>query len=474
MKEVKNLNRWKYYNLDRVEEILENNPKAVILLCGASSSGKSFAAEELKNVFKENNLNSVIISTDSYNKGISGIICDKVNIKYFKNSLKNIEKIKEIVKKCIINTNFNDKFNKNDLINIKNGIKNLIDKKDINNFLCLLKKEFDIINFDEPQVYDLIKVARDVNRLLDNQVIKEKKYSKIISEQLPRDTLIDGKAIDVIIVEGIYSLEKAVVNNINKDLVVSSFIEGNAKSLFLRRVIRDAKSTSADNCFTISSYFKYIVPSYINTILPNKFNSDFVLKNDISFSELRSGNLYTTKEKVLVNNPNLIKELLNMGKVILKEKHCDIYFYSEGENISEQNLLRLRTIYDEKTKTYVPTSLIHKGAIKNRKDNKIVRPINLLIKEGDFFKIFKSKQDFLNNMELAQFKIDRQTIKTRTKISINNQELTIDDIKNEGVFVEFSNYKDPKLIEYIKQNATIKNKQISNKRSLQKEKSHTL
>ena len=77
-------------------------------------------------------------------------------------------------------------------------------------------------------------------------------------------------------------------------------------------------------------------------------------------------------------------------------------------------------------------------------------------------------------MELAQFKIDRQTIKTRTKISINNQELTIDDIKNEGVFVEFSNYKDPKLIEYIKQNATIKNKQMSNKRSLQKEKSHTL
>ena len=449
MFELKSVSRWKYFNVDRVDEILENHKKAVILLSGASSSGKSYSAKILQQTLLECGYNSVVISTDSYNKGISGIICDKVNLNYFKNKLENIEKIKEIVKKCIINTDFNEKFNKNDLIKIKKQINNLIDKKDLDLFLKCLKIEFDKINFDEPSVYDLYKVARDINKIINNQTIKEKKYSKVISEQLPRDTIIDGSKIDVVIVEGIYALEDSLLQNLDSSIVIKNFIEGNAKSLFLRRIIRDAKTTSADNCFTIGSYFKYIVPSYVSGILPSKFKADCVLKNDMTFSELRTGDLYATKQKVKVTNPNLIQCLLKLGKIQSSEKHCDIYFCSEGENVTEENLLRLRTIFDEDKKEYVPTSLIHKGAIKNRKDEKIIRPINILIKEGDFFKIFASEQDFIQNMQTAQFSVERRTYKTRIRIKLGEQELTIDDIKSEGVFVEFKNQANPKLIQKI-------------------------
>lgn len=454
--EEKSVSKWKFYNLDRVEEILEKNKKAVILISGASSSGKSYSAKILQQMLSDQNYNSVVLSTDSYNKGISGIITDKVNENYFKNNLKNIEKIKEIVKQCIYNTDFSEKFNNNDLKNIKNKIKNLIDKKEINIFLNALKTEFDKINFDEPSVYDLDKVARDVNKLLNNETIKEKKYSKIISEQLPRDTYIDGNKIDVIIVEGIYALEDNLLDKLDKQLVVTNFVESNAKSLFLRRVIRDAVSTSADNCFTISSYFKYVVPSYVNTILPNKKNADFVFKNDMTFSEFRTGSLYTTKEKVKIHNPQILKNLLEKGKITSVERQRDIYFCSKDEKVTEENLLRLRTIYDEQQQKYIPTSLVHKGAIKKRKDNKIIRPINILIKEGDFFKIFKDEQDFISNMQMSDFQIERETIKKRTRLKIGEQELIIDDIKNEGVFIEFTNEVDNKLINYIKENAKTK------------------
>lgn len=461
MLELSSLSRFRFFNLDRVQEILENHSKAVILICGASSSGKSYVAELLKQTLNTAGLKTATISTDNYNKGVSGIICDKVNENYFKNKLENIEKIKEIVKNCIINTDFSEKFCKNDLNLIKKHINNLINKKDVSLFLTALKTEFNKINFDEPTVYDLKKVASDINSIISNNDIIYRKYSKVISEQLQTNDIICGKNVDVVIVEGIYALENDIINRIPNDMLVLNFVEGNAKSLFLRRVIRDAKSTGADNCFTISAYFKFIVPSYINQILPNKQKADFVFKNDMTFIEIRSGDLYATKEKVQILNSELLAYIMKNSKIISTEKQRDVYFCSQGENVTEENLLRLRTIYDEQTKTYLPTSLVHKGAIKNRKDGKIVRPINILIKEGDFYKIFKDENDFINNMKFAQFNIERETHKTRTRVVISGQELTIDDIKNEGVFIEFSNNANPVLIEKIKSLANSKNYKIN-------------
>ena len=227
--------------------------------------------------------------------------------------------------------------------------------------------------------------------------------------------------------------------------------------MFLRRVIRDAKSTSADNCFTIKSYFKYIVPSYLNTILPNKKNADIVFVNDMTFSELRQGDLYLTKEKIKITNKNLIQFLLKNGKVLSKEFQRDIYISAYDENISSDNLLRLRTISFDNGKTYTPTSLVHKGAPKTRLDGKQIRPINVLISEGDFEKIFSSEQQFLSNLYNAGFRQDRTTIKTRYRILISGQSITLDDIKNEGVFVELSQSTDKKFLDFVRQNANTKN-----------------
>ena len=260
---------------------------------------------------------------------------------------------------------------------------------------------------------------------------------------------VDPKDYDVYVIEGIYALEDELLDNIDQNITIKNFVESDAKSLFLRRVIRDAKTTSADNCFTINLYFKYIVPSYINGILPNKEKADCVFKNDMTFNELHSGDVYETKQKIRVKNAAMLKDILSVAKIISQERQRDIYFCGKDEDVSNENLLRLRTIYDNDKKQYIPTSLVHKGAIKSRKDSKITRPINLLIKEGDFFKIFKDEQDFINNMKFAQFDIERITKKTRTRIKVVDQELTIDDIEGEGIFLEFGNDIDFALIQSI-------------------------
>ena len=222
-----------------------------------------------------------------------------------------------------------------------------------------------------------------------------------------------------------------------------------AEAHLLRICGTHAKTTSADNCFTIGAYFKYIVPSYINGILPNKVKADCVFKNDMTFAELHSGDVYETKQKVRVQNAEMLKELLSVAKIVSIQKQRDIYFCGKDEEVTGENLLRLRTIFDDDKNEYIPTSLVHKGTIKSRKDNKITRPINLLIKEGDFFKIFKSEKDFVDNMKFAQFDIDRIVKKTRTRIKIGEQELTIDNIENEGVFIEFGNDVDFNIIQNI-------------------------
>lgn len=307
MKTITNLNQWLYSNLDLIEEDLEKNDKSTVLVCGASSSGKSYSTELLKEFLEKHNHKCCILSTDSYNKGISGIITDKVNSKYFKNSLNNIEKIQEIVKKVIISTDFNDKFNKDNIKNLHKYLKEYMNENEINKFCSMCKYEFDNINFDESSVYDLKLLANDINALSVNQSITKKEYSKIISEQIPNNSIVNGGNYDVILVEGIYALNENLSKNLTKKSFIKNFIDCDSKTMFLRRIIRDCKNTSASTDFTIKAYVNMIYPSYINEILPTKNSADFILQNNMTFDELRNGEKFTTKIKIKITDANFLK-----------------------------------------------------------------------------------------------------------------------------------------------------------------------
>ena len=309
---VHHVDKWGYCNLDLVEEVLEKEKKAIVLIAGASSSGKSFCADYLATMLKHNGHHAVTISLDKYNVGLSGIIPNKVNANYFSGGLKDMKTIRKRIKDIIYDVPFDKKYAPEVLDRIADSLSDVIDPSRMPTFLKGLKEEWAKLNFDETTVYDLKEACRDIKKLCQDKRIRAKEYSKIVSERVPSDLIIDGKDYDCIIVEGIYALDKTVLRELGKAKnVVKDFIAGNAKSLFLRRIIRDSKISSASNAFTTKLYFTSILKSYQETIFPSRLESDILLYNDMAFSEIRAGDLYTTQEEIHILDERKAKKLLS-------------------------------------------------------------------------------------------------------------------------------------------------------------------
>lgn len=451
---VNDIETWCYANLDRIEELLQNGQKAVILVAGASSSGKSFACKALKEILLQNNIKSYTLSTDDYGKGISGIITNKVNENCFENKLANVKEIIGIIKTVITDSDFTEKFSENNLQIIKEKCKDLISPIEMQVFLNGLKDEFSRINFDEPSVYDLPYLANNITTLLNGGDIYKHSYSMIVSEnKTDYSNIIKGKDFDVIIVEGLYALNPLLTDSLPKDNIIKNFVECNDKTLFLRRVIRDALRTTADNCFTVKNYLKYVVPGYCSTVKPTKVNADFVLQNNMTFNELRKGQSHTEQSKIKIENKKLLGSIFSGCKIVSMQFQKDLYFDSlNNENANNDNILRVRCLSNDGGKTYELSSMLHKGHIKTRSDGKINRPINLLIKEGDFNKIYSNEQDLIQDFLSAGLYVSKCIIKKRTKIMLDNQEFTLDAVINQGkqmLYVEYETENNSNIVNQL-------------------------
>ncbi len=442
--------KWIYANMDLTEENLENNSKSLIVIAGASSSGKSFLSSSLTQAFKKNGKRCLTFSLDQYNYGLSGIIPNKVNLNYFNSSLTNIGEISKKIKEIIMDIPFENKYDADAIAKIRGALVNLLPENDLEIFLKGLSEEWKKLNFDEPTVYNLKEAAEDIVKLFKNQKIDAKNYSKFYSERLPSEKVYDGNEYDVIIVEGIYALNKEFLDGVDSLNPIKNFIEGNPKTLFLRRIIRDKKNTSASTPFTISLYFKYIIDSYNKTILPNKKYADIVLENDFSFSELRTGDLYTTRDTFPIENEKAIVFLKNNSKVGNVSYEKDFYFTVPGEKQENQNLLRFREHSLDGGKTYVPGSLVHKGAPKFRMDSKIIRPINILLDETEIGKVWQDNDDalfaFLNN----GFQLANAEEKIKTKITYKNQSFSIYEVRGKQAYIEIGQENKTDVISEVK------------------------
>lgn len=452
--ECHHMDKFGFANLDYIDEIQEKENKAVVLIAGASSSGKSYAASFLNKLLSNYHHHPLTLSLDSYNVGLSGIIPNKVNLNFFNNSIENISEISAKIKKIIYNVPFENKFSDNVLKQIEIGIKDLIDEKDLKKFIEGLKAEWNRVNFDEPSVYNMKEAYEDILKLLENKKIKEKKYSKVYSERLPMKKTIDGNKYDVIIIEGIYALDNSFIDlfkQSNKS-IITNFVDGDAKSLFLRRVIRDKRFTSANSIFTIQLYFKYILKAYYETILPSRENADIILNNDMTFIELTNGELYLTKDEISTEDKNIYSYLKKFGQIKETIYQKDIYFVTKNENESKykNNILRFRLISDDEGKTYHPSSLVHKGNIKLRKDNKIIRPINILLSEEEIGKVWKDEQSCINDFIYAGFIVGKIEKKIKTKLVYNSQAITLKEFEGVGSYIEFNTPYNYKTIQSIK------------------------
>lgn len=448
-KELHHIDKWGFANVDFGEEILEKNQKALILIAGASSSGKSYGAVFLKQMLEKMGHKACIISLDQYNGGLSRIIPNKVNLNYFNSSIKDMGRIYSKIKPIIENVDFSSKYDEARLSLIKDALKDDFNESDLDKFITGLGIEWSKLNFDEPSVYDLKEASRDIKDLLKGKTIEEKLYSKVVSERIKSNSIINGDECSFIIVEGIYALNDELLDELKGIEIVKNFIDGNPKSLFLRRLIRDMGSTSASTSFTAKLYFSSIMDSYRQTILPSRCKADLVLDNDMSFAELRSGNLYLSKNLYPVNSKEGLKRLEDNSLVVERSFQKDFYIVCENEKQEENNILRFRETSFDEGKTYKPASLVHKGAPKWRKDNKIIRPVNVLLDENCIQDVWKDEENCLYDFLTNGFMINRIEIKIKTRIIYKGYNITLFEAKDRNNNLEIGDDIPASILEEV-------------------------
>lgn len=448
-KELHHIDKWGFANVDFGEEILERNQKALILIAGASSSGKSYGAVFLKQMLEKMGHKACIISLDQYNGGLSRIIPNKVNLNYFNSSIKDMGRIYSKIKPIIENVDFSSKYDETRLSLIKDALKDEFNELDLDKFITGLGIEWSKLNFDEPSVYDLKEASRDIKDLLKGKTIEEKLYSKVVSERIKSNSIINGDECSFIIVEGIYALNDELLDELKGIEIVKNFIDGNPKSLFLRRLIRDMGSTSASTSFTAKLYFSSIMDSYRQTILPSRSKADLVLDNDMSFAELRSGNLYLSKNLYPVNSKEGLKRLEDNSIVVERSFQKDFYIVCANEKQEENNILRFRETSFDDGKSYKPASLVHKGAPKWRKDNKIIRPVNVLLDENCIQDVWKDEESCLYDFLTNGFMINRIEIKIKTRIIYKGYNITLFEAKDRNNNLEIGDDIPSSILEEV-------------------------
>lgn len=435
-----NKNKWCYANLDLVEEIIETGNKPIVMVCGASSSGKSYCSNILKSFFEEKGFKTITISTDDYSKGISKIIFDATNSKYYNGLLENKEKIVEIIKEITINTGFSYKLCDENLEKLSLRLKDYINHNEISYFLKHLKFELDNINFDKVSNYDLKLLSSDINELSNGKNVSIKNYSKITGERQESGNSNYNSDFDIIIIEGIYALNSNLTKRLNENVLVKNFIDCDDKSLFIRRILRDLKGTSCDKKFIIKNYLKFVAKEYFKTVLPSKDNADIILQNNMSFDELRNGEFLENQLKYKINKEDL-QDFMRNAVVVSKIIQRDTYLFCDKKSTS--NILRLREV--SYGNDFLMENLVHKGECRIRKDKKLIRPVNIIANQHELYEMFSSKYELIN--ELKEVGINNYKVITKQRVLINyyGENIKVDKINNQ-YYIEFENEENTKLV----------------------------
>lgn len=420
---------------NKVLSEIKNNNKTVILIAGASASGKSFIASNLKKYLNNNGINSFSFSADNYYKGISTILVEKAFIQNAK-ILPLINKKQEIIntlKSVIEKSPFPEKFNKENLnLLTKNFDKYGSLSHELGNEL---KLQFEKINFDEPFALNLQKLNRDINKLIKGKDIILPEYSFSSGEpRINNKNIINGGA--VYIIEGLYCLRPEVLNGLNENKILTCFIECDLKTLLSRRFNRDIKQgrTTFSAEQTISSTLTKTMPSYIVNILPYKHNAKIKLNTSLTTSEI------LTKEKI-----NQIKYSLNQTQLIalkklnpevLKSKIQDDYFFADNNNDNSNNFI-LRVRFEDD----LPSKISFKINLNN----------SCLIEEYDISKLNLNKTELINNFKNSGLYVQKNIIKQRTFFRYKNEEFKLDKFLNlNNYYLEMDNSNCYNLINKIK------------------------
>lgn len=416
-------------------DIKENN-KRIVLIAGASASGKSYGAKYLCDYLSKKGLSATYIQADNYYKGISRILVEKALIE--DKDFKKFESLREelilAVKSVIEYTPFGEKFcdeNKEKLLNKFSKI-----AKDNEEYIFnALKKQFDKINFDEPFAVNLNLLTNEINKLLNKQSIILPKYSFATGElSYNNKNIIDGN-FDVYIIEGLYCLRNEVINNLNKDDICTCLVDCDLKSLLSRRFNRDIKSgrTSYTPEQTIITTLTKTMPSYLINVLPYNKNATHVLHTSLTSNEINS------KEKNNQFKYQLNKAQLNAFKILNLKPQSNIkqedYYFEDNSNNSNF-VLRLRVENGKATK------ITFKNNIEN---NRMIEEYDI----SNFSNQHNSPRFLIEQFINAGLTLDKKICKQRQIYEYKNEKFKLDIFNPNNIFIELDNNKNSQIVDLL-------------------------
>ena len=415
---------------NKIKDELKKEKGKIVLLAGASSSGKSFCSDKLKAHLESSGKKVATIPADMYYKGIAKIVTQKafLNNEDYKIYLPHANKVVRAVRNIIENDLFAEKFSEKNVSKIKSKLGEILPVDVANNLTEDIKKEFNQINFDEPFAIDFTRLTKDINKLSAGENIIIPTYSFKTGEvRLYKENTLNTNDYDYVIVEGLYTLRDELVNNITSKNLVKSAIDCDLKTLLIRRFNRDIKS---DRCSytperTIVSFLTQVMPCYYEYIYPSLKNAHIILDTTLTKIEIdnREKSLqvkYRTTENIYA----FLKELGGELKDI--EYHRD--YFLEDSTRDKQNNIVLR-IREEK-------GLASKLSIKINCERG-----QRAVEEYDLTKDLSEKNRdirlLLKRFMNSGYEISEIVAKKRSIYNLNEEKVKVDALDNLGNFVEF-------------------------------------
>lgn len=407
------------------------NGKKIILVSGASSSGKSYMSNQMCKYFLEHNKKAIVFSADNYYKGLSRIIVQKAitNNNYPNYVKQNFKEICKIVKNATKNSPFTEKMCENNVNFIKNELNKLFDKQTVDRLVKDITYEFTVINFDEPFAVDLNQLAKHINILADGGDVIVPEYSFKTSEvEFYEKNKVSSKDFDVIIIEGIYVLRDEVLDKIDKNNIVKATIECDLKTLISRKLDRDL--TKQRSTFSkeqiITSFLTQVMPSFFKYIYPTFKNSDISYSTSLTEREIKER--FDSKQTKYLAIDDIDKYLSAIGASLKSYDRQTDYFLEDRVYDDNQSLvLRLRE------QNGLATSLTIKS--NSNTNSRKIESYDL----NDNFKEENRKIDYMVNRFLdSGFYVSCIVDKTRKVFEYNGLQIKVDKF-DDKCYVEFEN-----------------------------------
>lgn len=408
---------------------LKNKQKKVILLAGASCSGKSFNAIRLAKQLGCMGKNVAILPSDNYHRSYALILTEKtISHNKFPDTIKQL--YPQIVK-TVYNLTFNlktqDKFNPQTMQNLKTELSKIIPEALASSFAIALKNESTLQNLDEPNSIDYKRISDDIATLLDTPE-KEVHYPQYMFEfaesVFSQKNVLCGKDYDYIIVEGMYVLRPELLRLLDNKKIVKCAVNCEISTMLTRLLNRN--STSQEK--VITNFVTQTMPSYFKFIQPTLSQASTVLN---STPEIDVNNQAKWQQKYPIEI-STIKDLLdkNIIKQVSKGNHLDFLLEYYNPKLNEHIDITLRKEKNNLSKLTIKS----KDSIKKSDDD--------ILSEFDILNILsdntKNVNFLIKTLVGAKYLPTILIRKERTKFEYNNTGFVVDFIPELGHFIKIS------------------------------------